>query len=245
MNDLITIITPIYNAEKYLTQTIQSVLDQTHENWEYILVNDGSTDNSEKIVKSFTDERIKYFKQSNLGVSRARNIGLSEMNGNFFCFLDADDCFSKTSLADRLLLFNKNPKVDFVDGIVISYNSDMTIEKSSWVPSFRGRPLHELLELKDSCFFGITWMIRYQEGQDYKFDKSMSFGEDLWFYLSLSHRSRGIYDFTNTPIYLRRQVPGSAMNSMKKLVKGYHDLYKRISRSGLLASDEAKKLKGK
>ena len=90
---LISIIIPVYNAEKYLTACIDSVLAQTYSNIEVILVNDGSKDSSGKICDTYKyqDTRTKVIHLENGGVSRARNIGINACNGDYLCFIDADD----------------------------------------------------------------------------------------------------------------------------------------------------------
>ena len=89
----VSVIVPIYNAGKFLTETIESVLQQSITNFELILINDGSTDDSEMICEKFTakDHRIQYYFQKNSGVSVARNFGLSKANGEYIFFLDSDD----------------------------------------------------------------------------------------------------------------------------------------------------------
>lgn len=99
----VSIIIPVYNAGKFLAETIKSVLNQSLDNFELILVNDGSTDNSESICEEYErlDNRIKYFYQTNAGVSIARNNGLLHANGEYIFFMDSDDTldseFFKTS----------------------------------------------------------------------------------------------------------------------------------------------------
>ena len=75
----ISIIVPIYNAEKYLNKCIKSLINQTKENLEFILVNDGSTDSSEEIIKNYKDKRIKYFKNKNQGIGKTRNFGMQKV----------------------------------------------------------------------------------------------------------------------------------------------------------------------
>ncbi|MFI5451278.1 glycosyltransferase family 2 protein [Pedobacter sp. UC225_61] len=89
----VSVIVPCYNQAKYLEQCFTSLTNQTYSNWECILVDDGSTDETEKIGSEWAqkDARIKYYKKSNGGLSSARNFGLSHINGDFIQFLDADD----------------------------------------------------------------------------------------------------------------------------------------------------------
>lgn len=87
----ISIIVPIYNAEKYLNKCIDSLVNQTKKELEFILINDGSTDSSEDIIKSYKDKRIKYFKNKNQGIGKTRNFGIDKATGKYLMFLDSDD----------------------------------------------------------------------------------------------------------------------------------------------------------
>ena len=98
-NPLVSVIVPAYNAEKYIGNCIKSVLQQTYPYFELIIVDDSSTDNTVKIIKSFIDKRIKFLQQiNNNGVSSARNNGLSIAQGQWVTFLDADDQWLPTRL---------------------------------------------------------------------------------------------------------------------------------------------------
>jgi len=90
-NPFFSVIIPLYNKEKYINNTIESVLNQRFTNFEILVVNDGSTDNSLNHIKLFSDSRIKIFNQKNQGVSVARNFGIEQSKGKYICFLDADD----------------------------------------------------------------------------------------------------------------------------------------------------------
>ena len=104
MNALVSIIVPCFNQANFLKESLQSVLDQTHENWECIIVNDGSPDNTEDIANKWceTDNRFRYFKKPNGGLSSARNAGIRIAKGDFILPLDADDILDKSYIS-RLL----------------------------------------------------------------------------------------------------------------------------------------------
>ncbi|SDG47701.1 glycosyltransferase family 2 protein [Psychroflexus sediminis] len=105
MSDLVSIITPVYNAEKYIKETLTSVRNQTHEHWEHILVDDGSSDQSLKRIEEFskTEPRIRLIKlPENSGPAVARNKAISLAKGRYLAFLDADDIWFDFHLKDSL-----------------------------------------------------------------------------------------------------------------------------------------------
>lgn len=112
MNDsLVSIIVPAYNAEQYISECIDSVLFQDYQDWELIIVNDKSTDNTKNIVLNYikVDKRIKLFNQpTNKGVSAARNRAIQESNGRFIAFLDSDDRWKKNKLSEQLKFMKEN-----------------------------------------------------------------------------------------------------------------------------------------
>lgn len=87
----VSLIVPIYNSQNYLEKCIKSLLNQTLKDIQIILINDGSTDNSEKIIKSFDDERIVYISKNNEGIGKTRNLGIDKATGEFLAFVDSDD----------------------------------------------------------------------------------------------------------------------------------------------------------
>lgn len=113
--DLISIIIPVYNASSFLSETINSIQEQTYENWELIFVDDCSNDNSAQIINSYIkkDTRIKYIKMDkNSGPALARNKGIEEAKGNFLCFQDADDLWDNNKL-EKQINFMKKQKCAF------------------------------------------------------------------------------------------------------------------------------------
>lgn len=100
MLPLISVIVPCYNQAQYLDECLQSVLDQTYENWECLIINDGSPDNTEEVAKKWVekDYRFKYFYKENGGLSSARNYGIARAEGTWILPLDSDDCISDNYL---------------------------------------------------------------------------------------------------------------------------------------------------
>ena len=113
---LISIIVPVYNAEKTIKKCIDSILAQTYRNFELILINDGSRDSSLNILKEYenTDERIVVISQENSGVSVARNKGIDSARGDYIIFVDSDDYISENALEVLKGEIEKNSKLDMV-----------------------------------------------------------------------------------------------------------------------------------
>lgn len=104
MTTKVSVIVPCYNQSQYLDECLQSVLDQTHQNWECIIVNDGSTDNTEEVAKKWVakDSRFSYIYKENGGLSSARNAGLEKAQGDYIQFLDSDDMIHREKFSKSL-----------------------------------------------------------------------------------------------------------------------------------------------
>ena len=136
----ISIIVPIYNASKYLKKCLDSLVNQTKKELEFILINDGSTDDSESIIKSYNDSRIKYFKRSNHGIGKTRNFGISKSTGKYIMFLDSDDYLEVNACE---VLYKKIDK-EMLDLVVCDFyrvvNDSKIIEK---IASFKNTSLKD------------------------------------------------------------------------------------------------------
>lgn len=110
---LISVVIPAYNAERYITKAINSVLNQTHSNLEIIVVNDGSQDQTEWAVSQIDDTRIRIITQSNGGMSNARNAGIRAATGDFIAYLDADDYWMSEKLEKQLKVLLENRNLGF------------------------------------------------------------------------------------------------------------------------------------
>lgn len=113
--DMVSIVVPVYNAEAYLAETIRLVQEQTYQNWELLLVDDCSSDNSMRLAQEFaaTDSRIKpVYQEANCGAAQTRNMGIRKAAGQYLCFLDADDIWLSDKL-ERELSFVKKKSCAF------------------------------------------------------------------------------------------------------------------------------------
>lgn len=130
MNKPISIVIPLYNKERCIGKTICSVLDQSYTNFELVIVDDGSTDQSLNKVKKFEDERIRIIQQRNLGISAAKNAGISHSKYELVAFLDADDYWEKTFLQTIISLVDEFPQAGlYSTGYYLHYDSG-TITKT-------------------------------------------------------------------------------------------------------------------
>jgi len=118
---LVSVMMPAYNAEHYVGEAIRSVLAQTYPDWELLIVNDGSTDDTARVLTQFVDQRIRLFNKANGGESSARNMALDHSRGEFIAYLDADDAYLPQHLAITVGFLRANPQCDavYTDGFHI------------------------------------------------------------------------------------------------------------------------------
>ena len=120
----VSIIIPCYNYGNLILETINSILNQSLQDWEAIIVDDGSTDNTFTVCKDINDPRVKIIRQDNLGISVARNTGINKSYGDFLQFLDADDLIQHDKLKIQSEYLDDHPEVDVVYGEVRYFYSD-------------------------------------------------------------------------------------------------------------------------
>jgi glycosyltransferase involved in cell wall biosynthesis len=122
LKPLVSVIIPVFNTEKYLGEAIQSVLSQSYKPLEIIIVDDGSTDNTAKIVESF-GSLVRYHYQKNSGPGAARNQGIKMANGDFFAFLDADDLWMADKMKLQWMAFEEDPRLDMAFGHIQQFHT--------------------------------------------------------------------------------------------------------------------------
>lgn len=150
-----SIITPLYNKENHIKKTLEKAFSQTFTDFELIVVDDGSTDNSEAIVKSFSDSRLTYIKQGNAGVSAARNKGIQNASGKIIAFLDADDEWEENHLQSLFDLHKSNPTAGLLTSrYIIRIGNGKLI-----YPSFEGVPDNYKGIVTDSFASSLTYRL--------------------------------------------------------------------------------------
>lgn len=248
---LISIVIPVYNAEKYLEQCLNSIKNQTYKNFEVILVNDGSDDNSENICKSFSEEdaRFKYFTKSNGGASSARNFGLDNVTGDYITFIDADDWVDENHL--EVLINN-----------IKDNNSDMavsSIKKFDMSNNFHFRmysnqekyllnynklnreeflvTLPKLILANNSYKIAVSKLFKKELVSDVRFDESIVYVEDLEFFFKIYNNINSIsYIDEVTYVYRLHDERSSSKFGqlhMEQELSIYKKMYERIEELGL------------
>lgn len=197
---MISVIIPVYNAEKYLHRCVQSVLSQTYTDFECILINDGSNDNSLKICQSYTnnDSRVIVVDKKNEGVDKARFDGLCHTKGEYVMFLDSDDWLEKTAVADLM-----KPMLEFEADVVVGQKRNVYHVGFLYIRDWRRMPSkntdklithEEMMEDYYVSFFGINilpvsmcaTLYRRSVINDAQLQPSgLGFGEDLAFNMKL------------------------------------------------------------
>ncbi|HDX9639351.1 TPA: glycosyltransferase family 2 protein [Bacillus mobilis] len=185
---LVSVIVPLYNAEKYIEETMESILNQTYKNIEIVIVDDGSKDQSSSIVKNFKKkypEQIKYISQENQGVSVARNTGIENANGEYISFLDSDDLWHSTKIEKQIESMHKNNMNACYCGFMNFYEE--TGEKVENTTNFVKGNMTKAFLTHQVFAQTSTWIFKKSivMNHNIRFTPGCSWGEDLEFLFKL------------------------------------------------------------
>lgn len=230
---LVSIIIPIYNVEKYIEKCLNSVINQTYNNIEIILIDDGSEDKSKQICDDYakTDTRIKVIHKKNEGVSKARNIGIDISKGEFITFIDSDDYIDKNYIEELYNLCVRTNsdivicgvKDEDYNGNIVNVSNEMTKELN------KREMLKELLNEK--YFFSVCWAKIYKKEviENIRFNENMKIAEDLDFLYNLLCNINCVYIDTTKKLYHFLIREGSATrNGFNENWKKEIELCKKI-----------------
>jgi glycosyltransferase involved in cell wall biosynthesis len=214
-NPPITVLMPVYKAEKYLSKAIESVLAQTFVDFEFLIINDASTDRSEEIIHSFSDSRIRYFKnKKNQNIGNALNRGVELAKGKYIARMDADDISLPDRLQRQFDFLEKNPKVDAVFSDAKIMNRLDKILKQTYLSQHTGsgNEIYSILP-KKNCLLHSTAFIKTDILKKYKYRPQMrAEAWDLWLRL-ISDKVK--IEFINEPLLHFRQHGGSLTRKYK------------------------------
>ncbi|MBU1047346.1 MAG: glycosyltransferase [Candidatus Omnitrophica bacterium] len=224
---LISVIVPTYNRAHFLKEAIESVLAQTYKNLEIIIVDDGSTDNTSKLVEKFTDKRIIYLHQDNKGVSVARNRGIQRAKGEYISFLDSDDIWLPQKLQKQLEVFKTsrfNPGVVYTGIQYMDHNGNPKKQKK--LSKYRGNIFNKLLR-KNIAGIGSTMLVK-RECFDKcgLFDENLPSREDLDILIRISQYFA--VDYVPEFLTLERIHRQRITADIDKKIKGRELLFKKI-----------------
>ena len=170
-NPLISVILSIYNGEKYLKEAIESILSQSYNNFEFIIVNDGSTDRSLEIINTYNDERIVLISRENRGLIESLNEGIKRAKGKYIARMDADDISLPNRLEEQIRFMKKNIDIGVCGTAIIGFGEE--IKEKAWKLSSADKSLKTEL-LFSSCFAHPTVMIR----RDILIDNNLYYNEN-------------------------------------------------------------------
>lgn len=185
----ISIIVPVYKVEQYLPKCINSILAQTFQDWELILVDDGSPDNSGKICDEYAlkDSRIRVFHKENGGVSSARNLGVDNAKGEWITFIDSDDYIQPGFLEGLYAPIAQGEDLDFVHGGCVNVKNEEFVSINQSYEYYIGDDKNILLQklrgLPFSKLFRLENVKHWSDGLPLRFDEKMKIAEDMAFTL--------------------------------------------------------------
>lgn len=221
INPFFSVVIPLYNKEKFIEHTLNSVLNQTFTNFEIVIVNDGSGDNSLFVVKKFTDKRIKIVNQENKGLSAARNKGILIAKGKVIALLDADDLWHFDFLKSIKNLYSEFPETSIYGTDYLEKYSDKNIlePKKNINPAQKKKAFlikdFFLANLFQSIICQSSLAFKKEIAEDMLFNESINYAEDVDFYLKCFTKYKLAYKYTPlaTILYnVPNQITGIGLN---------------------------------
>jgi len=233
MSNLVSIITPSYNSSKFIVECVNSVISQTFQNWEMIIVDDCSNDNSRDIISELTakDERLKsIFLEENVGAAEARNVAIKQARGKYIAFLDSDDIWVVNKLEKQIAFMNDND-------IAFSFTSYQPISedgktKYSVITAPDKMSYHSYL--KNTIIGCLTVIIDKEKTGDFQMPNIRS-SHDMALWLLIMKRGFSAYGLNEKLAYYR--IVSTSNTSKKwKAVKEVWDVYRKVEKLNIIYS---------
>jgi licD3 protein len=234
MQEKISIIVPVYNVENYLERCVESILKQTYTNFELLLINDGSTDQSGELCDQLVSKNgnIKVFHLKNAGVSNARNVGIQNSTGEWITFVDSDDFITNDYLETLISAVDGDDSIGFSIARLHHIKNGQITE----LPVFSGKEekwsteqtMRELLTTSKTSFFPVAKLFRREIISDFTFNTDYHLAEDALFLTEVLLKTKCTSIFIDKPIYYYDHRQGSATTSVNTHVFDTIEVYKII-----------------
>lgn len=233
--DLVSIVVPVYNCEKFIDYTIKTVLNQTYQNWELLLVDDCSTDNSISIINGYVaeDNRIKLIKlEKNSGAAVARNEGMKNAKGKYIAFLDSDDLWNENKLEKQINFMKKNKYVFTYTGYEFADEEGNKLDKIVKVPE----QLTYKQALKNTTIFTSTVIFDVQElGKELIKMPNVRRGQDTATWWKVLKTGIIAYGLDESLSMYRRSNNTLSSNKVKALKRTWN-LYRNVEKFSVIKS---------
>lgn len=233
--NLISIVVPVYNAEKFLTDTINTVLSQTYENWELIFIDDKSTDRSKEIIREFSDKnkKIKLIEnKENSGAAVSRNIGIKEAKGEYIAFLDADDLWKQEKLEKQLKFMKERNCAFSFTGYEFANEDGVGNDRKVKIPE----KINYRQALKNTTIWTSTVLINIESlGKELVKMPNVRRGQDTATWWKILKTGIDAYGINEVLAYYRRTNESLSANKLKALKRTWN-LYRKVEKLNVFYS---------
>ena len=230
----ISIIIPTYNRARYVCEAVDSVFAQTYKDYEIIIIDDGSTDNTRETLKKYGD-RIQYIYQKNMGPPAAMNTGVRRAKGEYYVILGDDDALMPDMLERQVEVMDRNPDVAFVCGGVHFMDGSGQIYKTSRDGRHREKTFKSLLF--DNFVWHLTAVVRRKVSEEMgHFDENLAttHDHDLWIRMAIKYR----FEYTDAPLAKFRRHPGNYSKGLNLHLKDHLAILDKPAVRGQLTRQE-------
>ena len=246
-NPLISVVTASYNYANLIPETIQSVLDQTYSNWELIIVDDGSKDNSVEVIKEFCakDSRIHLYQHEggvNKGLAETVKLGIQKASGEWIAFLESDDIFEPNCLEEKVKVLNKNSKAGFIFSDLTTFGDEgKQAEKGKWHNKIRKylkkrcrvtNFSYDLINRNSIMTFSIV-MVKKELLKDCDFNSPVKTYLDYWLWIQIARKTKFYY--LDMPLTRWRVHADSYINSVPINLESFGEEIKRFYKGDFIA----------
>lgn len=239
VNPEVSVVMSVYNGEKYLREAIESILNQTFTNFEFIIIDDGSSDESVNIIKSLNDSRIVFLQQENKGLATALNRGIRAAKGKYIARMDADDKSHPARLFNQISYLKKHPDCILLgtQAIVMKENGEELFKTN--LPT-DDRIIKSLLPAKNSFYHGSVIFLKMTFQKVGGYDQEIIFGQDKFLWNKLSRL--GEMNNLEGAFYYYRLVPNSLSNRPHDINKEFSKIVHHVCENNFISLEDKKRL---